>query len=556
MVDFPERTLLTAAPYTWHYGEDDNEEGKPHIIEDKRFAKALKVDGFLVPSHVSYVQFPEWYFCPLCRRFQPISDWQREAEALDNNPYRARHRHRLRQTAQISKAFVPHCSRRECHGQTLIPARVVVACPHGHLDDFPWIKWVHYRNISGSKPCCDHPQLRFESGGSGTEIGEDIRVVCTNCNAVATLKGAFAADAFSQISKDMDSPIFTCTGRLPDFGIISSGCNETPRALLRGASALYFPMVRSSLVISFQPDCAEADIDDLAYRWEEYKALCSDNSTEENPKLSRVQAGAIAEYERLGKLQLVQVALIDKLSIIRAFLGYSRIRPAVRRDDEGFVHSRLPQDKTYPAYEAYGEGIFLRFSDEAFKIWEQFTPQVTKRAALVEQNRQNSIFSDDRHEVITAKFLLLHTLAHLLIRELSYVSGYNVTEIGERIYCADREANNCDFDMSGLLLYVAGGDSEGTLGGLIRQGRADTLPQIFQRALKRAKYCSNDPLCSGSYGQGKDGENLAACHSCALIPETSCEEFNAFLDRGVVVGTLQEPNIGFFGGSWASARQS
>ena len=33
---------------------------------------------------------------------------------------------------------------------------------------------------------------------------------------------------------------------------------------------------------------------------------------------------------------------------------------------------------------------------------------------------------------------------------------------------------------------------------------------------------------------------------CALVPETACEVFNRFLDRGLVVGTLTEPEIGFF----------
>ncbi|MBR2216623.1 MAG: DUF1998 domain-containing protein [Selenomonadaceae bacterium] len=553
MVEFSDRTLLTAAPYTWDYGD----EGEERIIEDSRFAKALKVEVFVVPARVKYVQFPQWYFCPICRRFQPIDAWQREAEELESgggNLYRSRRR-RPGQSTKPHKAFSPHCSRRECRSRMLIPSRVVVACPRGHIDDFPWVKWVHYRNIGGPQPiCCEHPVLKFESGGGGTESGEDIRIICTHCQAIATLRGAFAASAFSQINKEEGSPLFTCTGRLPDFGS-SNVCHETPRALVRGASALYFPMLRSSLVISSQLNSLEPDIDDLAYRFEEYQALCSADPEDEDQKFSCILASPIEEYKGLEKLHLSQVELIDQLCIVRVFLGYSRIRPVARRDEEGFVHSRLPQDKTYPAYEAYGEGIFLRFSEEALKKWVELTPRAVERAALVERNRQRSLFADDRHEVVSAKFLLLHTLAHLLIRELSLVSGYNVAEIAERIYCADREANNCEFDMAGILIYVAGGDAEGTLGGLIRQGRVDTLPQIFQRALQRAEYCSNDPLCGESQGQGQDGQNLAACHACSLLPETSCEEFNAFLDRGVVVGTLQEPDIGFFGGKWEHSEQ-
>ena len=100
--------------------------------------------------------------------------------------------------------------------------------------------------------------------------------------------------------------------------------------------------------------------------------------------------------------------------------------------------------------------------------------------------------------------------------------------------------------MSGIFIYTAGGDSEGTLGGLVRQGRPDVFPKIFKKAVKSAQVCSNDPVCNMSTGQGRDSLNLAACYSCTLIPETSCEEFNVFLDRAVVIGTYDNRNLGFF----------
>lgn len=82
--------------------------------------------------------------------------------------------------------------------------------------------------------------------------------------------------------------------------------------------------------------------------------------------------------------------------------------------------------------------------------------------------------------------------------------------------------------MSGILIYTASGDSEGTMGGLVRQGRPDTFPTIFKRAIESAMTCSNDPVCSLSMGQGRDSLNLSACYACTLVPETSCEEFNVF----------------------------
>ena len=49
-----------------------------------------------------------------------------------------------------------------------------------------------------------------------------------------------------------------------------------------------------------------------------------------------------------------------------------------------------------------------------------------------------------------------------------------------------------------------------------------------------------------------DGLNGAACHACAMAPETSCETFNRFLDRALLIGlpgdaTLPpEQRTGFF----------
>jgi hypothetical protein len=99
--------------------------------------------------------------------------------------------------------------------------------------------------------------------------------------------------------------------------------------------------------------------------------------------------------------------------------------------------------------------------------------------------------------------------------------------------------------MSGILIYTASGDAEGTLGGLVRQGKPDFLNKIVTNAIERASWCSSDPLCIESEGQGMAALNLSACHACTLLPETSCEEFNRLLDRALVVGT-PDKEFGFF----------
>lgn len=70
--------------------------------------------------------------------------------------------------------------------------------------------------------------------------------------------------------------------------------------------------------------------------------------------------------------------------------------------------------------------------------------------------------------------------------------------------------------------------------------------KYVDKLLEKAAFCSNDPVCSCSNGQGKESLNLAACHSCVLLPETCCENFNTFLDRGMIAGTMDNQDIGFF----------
>jgi hypothetical protein len=103
--------------------------------------------------------------------------------------------------------------------------------------------------------------------------------------------------------------------------------------------------------------------------------------------------------------------------------------------------------------------------------------------------------------------------------------------------------------MSGVLIYTADGDSEGTMGGLVRMGKPGNIESVFRRAIENAKWCSADPVCmelGSKSGQGPDSCNLAACHNCALVPETACEEFNRFLDRGAVVGDFDQSATGYF----------
>jgi hypothetical protein len=172
-------------------------------------------------------------------------------------------------------------------------------------------------------------------------------------------------------------------------------------------------------------------------------------------------------------------------------------------------------------------------------LWESKT-EVVKRAARVNANylKRTQSMGGVPSRQITPRFLLIHTLAHVLINQWSLDCGYPAASLRERLYVSDR--------MAGLLIYTATSDSAGSLGGIISQAEPGRLDETLLQGLGRASWCSGDPLCIESDSTGVDGLNLAACHACTLLPEVSCEEMNLFLDRGFLVGLPTDQMIGLF----------
>ena len=105
-------------------------------------------------------------------------------------------------------------------------------------------------------------------------------------------------------------------------------------------------------------------------------------------------------------------------------------------------------------------------------------------------------------------------MSHILMRQLCYECGYHASSIRERLYVSEERL--------GVLIYTADGDSEGSLGGLVRQGETQRITKTIRSSIERAAWCSNDPICSELPEHGVDGLNRAACHACSLVPETSC----------------------------------
>ena len=278
------------------------------------------------------------------------------------------------------------------------------------------------------------------------------------------------------------------------------------------------------------------------YRRSEYDAFAAGRGNENSDLLVEVVDGS--EYGPTVSAFIRRVCLVRKLRETRALAGFTRILPAEGESDGRLQPLSLRPTKWLPSVVVRGEGIFIEIDHSRLRDWIDRAPLTAARAHELEEAYNRRRFERGQEpRVVSQKFLLIHTLAHLMIKQLSFDCGYGSASLRERLYC---EATEDAEPMQGLLVYTASGDSEGTLGGLVRQGEPGRLEPVIAEAIRSASWCSSDPVCIESRGQGTENANLAACHGCALISETSCEEGNRLLDRAMVVGTIDDRNIGFF----------
>ena len=591
MIDFPgSESLMVCGLDLWNYPDIESEGSEFKIIEE-RLQRRLSTDHFRLPPDfrlnkdgninpnlvVPSVRFPQWHFCEWCGSMKKLSLFSSQHKCSGRSYDRGRS---CSKTAESKRRY-------------LVPLRFVAACNKGHIRDFPWMEWVH-RSRSIGKDC----ELRLWSGNSASLSG--LMISCSCEERPRSMAGAFGKGALNKIG-------VLCGGQQPWLGDSSEdkGCGEELKVLQKGGSNVFFPLTISSIYLPLWADGASkniidalddphnwkkiasstvdgkldedkcrhfADFNDLdpeqllfyarrkfqgenlkeeeedmseeKFRQDEYKALLEGKGDPNSHLTTRLKD--TNEYESVVKEYLSNITLVDQLRETKVFVGFSRVVP----DNDYKFSDKINSIKHdheinwLPASIVYGEGIFFRVNENLIDSWAT-TPAIAERARMLAEKYHKSLTSLGSvvSGNISPKFILLHTLAHLLINQFSFDCGYGSSSLRERIYC---DSNDENFRMSGVLIYTASGDSEGTMGGLVRQGKEGNLENIFIRALKNALWCSSDPICIESKGQGPGSCNLAACHSCALLPETSCEKGNQLLDRGIIIGTARNPEIGFF----------
>ena len=587
IVPFPnDESLMIAGLDAWRYNNP-----QPFVIKDSRLTKRLGVSELRWPPDfrennadpqncnlkIPAVRFPTWHYCPFCGQMKQTTYYETQplCDAIQWKEGRK-------------------CSAEKKFRKKMIPERFIVICPEGHIDDFPVAEWVHYE--SGHQYDPDTCQIRRSTGGASANL-TGVFYQCT-CGAKKSMAGAMRKGALDKMG-------YRCKATKPWLGItdeeICKAKTEDVKVVLRGATNVWFADTWSSISIPIDDvvvrrkivgilnewfdtvnasringklnrdyinliavkegvnadelyqafvdrtdnmqanDVIDENISEDEYRLQEYRVLCKSSGSDAMDFHSINHS--IIQYNQVIHKYFESISLVPKLRETRAFVGFSRLEPNQKTISERKKELRLGTAEDWlPAVEVYGEGIFFKFDGNRLAEWAK-QPEVQKRIDSLNQAYHRSKFGGNIIGNLRPEYVLIHTFAHLIINQLSFDCGYGSSSIRERIYC---EKMSNELEMCGVLIYTASGDSEGSLGGLVRQGEEGRLEDTIASAIENASWCTSDPICIQSAGQGSESLNLAACHNCALLPETCCENGNRLLDRGVVVGTLTNPELGYF----------
>lgn len=541
IVAIGDESFMVAGIDRWPTLKDD----ETLALHEPRLERRLGVTGFREPpatdrADVPVVRFPRWCSCPKCRR---LDTHRRLAGGFDSN----------------------HCTR--CN-RVLVPSRFIVVCSNGHIDDFPYMRWVHDGRPADSQAHALHIDAR-----GATAALSDVVIRCS-CGCRRSMDGAFDRNAFQGVA--------TCLGKRPWLKDADEDCGTVLRTLQRGASNVWFGSMRSAISI---PPWSEAAFQKLNKYWEvlrivsdgelasvigalgletqgltvqdlieavrERRGTATGPQTEDEFRRQEYEALRRGTVESVAPQQFVaeaedvpealrpwlsRVVLVKRLREVRALEGFARLVPPAYGSELAPLAATDPGWR--PAVEVKGEGVFLVLDEEQLRSWEIKEPVRARADWLNDQYRRRAeAWGHDADRSITPRLLLAHTFAHALINQFSLDAGYPAASLRERLYVFD--------DAVAILVYTSTSDSAGSLGGLIAQGRPANLESALRDAVARYSWCSTDPVCIEATAGGADALNLAACHACALLPETSCELMNVLLDRAMIVGTPKDAEIGF-----------
>lgn len=579
MLDLPNHSVLVGGLDSWSTGGEEIVEKRlvdklvtlfdPPLQSLKLYSPPPDNEDPNAPqTGITAWQFPEWFI----------------TQDVDGEPGRGNIRARmLVHRRMLTKGKFIDDKKKKC---SVVSVRFVRACRNGHIGDLDWHTFAH----GGDTDC--RRQIWIEERGTSGDISE-IFVRCECGRGERSMSAAL----------EQKEALGRCNGFRPWLGpFANEKCGEPNRLLIRTASNAYFPQLMS--VISL-PDRNEDlrsavesawDFVEIAERPEDIgrerkkarvHAILDGYSDDEVFKEVKVRRGQsvetqksikqaemetlVASKDELGddrpdgnfyarKLpnsswdapwmkNIERVVLVHRLREVVAQVGFTRFE-AVSPDIDGELEmgvrrASLAREISWlPAVENRGEGVFIQFRTDRVKEWLAREDVMARgRRLLNGYEAWKSEHHDTKKFVETGgllPYVLFHSFSHMLLTTVSLECGYPASSIRERIYAIPDVGY-------GVLLYTGTSDAEGTLGGLIQVGRR--IHEHIRKALEMGELCSNDPVCAQHEPANIHERRFlhgAACHGCLLISETSCEHHNEFLDRALVVPTVDNLGVEFF----------
>tara|TARA_B100000795_G_scaffold254387_1_gene225258 strand:+ start:879 stop:2789 length:1911 start_codon:yes stop_codon:yes gene_type:complete len=524
-------------------------------------------------------KFPEWGVCSRCKGLSKFDSTFKDEKKCNNNIVP----HRLKGQ--------PSCNSLRSKAGKIEPARFVCYCINGHIQDFPY---GEYMSSSCQDNCKLHESVH-SSGAPSLYLSDDtrgfgftsLRISCGLCDKSVNLKGVNIEKNRIKKLNNYGQKVFKCSGCRPWTSEENESCSEILDITPRASSKLYMPLQQTAIYVPEAKEVRDPFLySDLADGWitdnvdiivientlkglpkslkanlsdedilsliveERKRSDMADQENQQNPDkldnsffkkeyetLTRNKVDDdrfvssiedISQYSDAIKSKISSLHSIKKLTSTTALMGF--VRKAGSKKANVFNASRINAD-FMPAYEVVGEGIFIDFGIDKIINWKEANRGFTQKQDQLRSNASKD-FYEYRDDNFNYGFILIHTLSHMLMRQLELQCGYSLTELKERIYF------NEDEEMAGLLIYTASSDSQGSLGGLVRMIKPAFFENLIQNAIENAYTCFNDPVCIESIGQGHSGLCLAGCHACSMITDLACDTLpkNIFLDRNALIG--------------------
>ena len=547
-------------------------------------------------AFLSAKYFPEWFYCNNCNRFDRIDHWKSNWENNVNSEHK--------DNFYPPKCYCCYVKNREKKRKfyDLEQVRFVLTSPNGEIADIPWDKWAMFLNKKkvNTKEVNETVSEEDIITLANIQVPEDAIFEYKTSDKLDDLKGIWIIAKRKngeQLNFTTLSGLFNLRIKIQELIPNTKETDILFKPVIRSSNSVYYPNILSSIFIPANDELNEYSINLIREEHEDgsnaqtisknlkrYKSieidstiiqkLIDNNFSERELEIAKtenqyrfdeykfittkIEPQKIEDKLIFSKIDnsffqndlIKSIFKMDKIKITSVQTSFTRQEPLpsslILEDEDAekttkesivkkFTSTFGKTTKYLPAIESFGEGIFFEFNNEILNNWIENNPKIKERIEILigNQNHFESNFNDDFE--LNPKYVLIHTFSHLIIKELEYLCGYPSTSIQERLYIDD------ELEMNGVLIYTIAG-SEGSYGGITSICDDNKIGKLIESAMIRAIDCATDPICYHTHGQGVANLNLSACFSCTLLPETSCEKFNCYLDRRILV----DKDYGYF----------